>query len=128
RAAGAAGGRGLAVGDAGRDGAGRDRLGAAGRRDHPGPRVRTAAARGGDRGVLAEPPGFLGGAAQRARLVPCFLVLRLRIAVGDHAAAGLDVHDAVLEQRRAQDDAGVDLAAGGDVAGRAGVADAALDR
>src|SRR3546814_7303655 len=56
--------------------------------------------------------GFLGGAQQRARLVPALLVLRLRLAVSDQTGAGLDVHGAVLHHRRAQRDAGVHRAAG----------------
>jgi hypothetical protein len=39
-----------------------------------------------------------------------FLVLGVGVAVGDDAAAGLDVEDAVLYEGGAEDDGGVDLA------------------
>ena len=44
-----------------------------------------------------------------------------RIAVGNDAGAGLDIHGAVLDQRGAQHDAGVHLLAGGEIADTAGI-------
>src|SRR5262245_58142007 len=49
--------------------------------------------------------GLLGGAEQRLRLVDAFLLLGLGIGVGDDAGTGLHVHLAVLDERRAQNDA-----------------------
>ena len=55
------------------------------------------------------------------------LVLVVGLGVGDGAAAGLDVRDAVLDHDRADVDAGVEVAGVAEVADRAAVA-AALDR
>src|SRR3954469_25497369 len=54
------------------------------------------------------------------------LVLVLRLGIGDRAAAGLDVGDAVLDHDGADVDAGVEVARVAEVADRAAVA-AALD-
>src|ERR1700730_14119610 len=70
--------------------------------------------------------GFLGGAEQRLGLVDAFLLLGLRIGIGDDAGAGLHVHHAVLDQRGAHHDAAVELAGGGEIADRAGVEPALL--
>src|SRR5215470_7675900 len=69
---------------------------------------------------------LLGGAEQRLRLVDAFLLLVLRIGVGDHAGAGLHVHAAVLDERGAQHDAGVHLAGGGEIADAARIEAALL--
>src|SRR3546814_17829932 len=58
---------------------------------------------------------------QGACLVPALLVLGLRLAIGDQAGAGLDVHRAVLHHRGAQRDAGIHRAAGAEVADAADV-------
>ena len=54
------------------------------------------------------------------------VVFGVRVAIGHHAAAGLDVHHPVLEEGGAQDDAGVDRAIGAEVARGAGIAHPAL--
>src|SRR5712691_11491854 len=66
-----------------------------------------------------EPLRLLGGAEQRLGLVDAFLLLGFRIGIGDDAGAGLDVHGAVLDQRRAQHDAAVELAGDREIADRA---------
>src|SRR5216684_2199657 len=73
-----------------------------------------------------EPLRLLGRAEQRLGLVDAFLLLGLRIGVGDDAGAGLHVHYAVLDQRGAQHDAAVELAGGGEIADRTGVEPALL--
>src|SRR5262245_37427641 len=70
--------------------------------------------------------GLLRGAEQRFGLVHAFLLLGLGIGVGDDAGARLHVHLAVLDQRRAQHDAAVELAGGGEIADRAGIEAALL--
>ena len=72
-----------------------------------------------------EAPRLLGGAEQRFRLVHAFLLLGARIAVGDNAGAGLHIHFSVFDQSRAQHDAGIHVAGGGEIADAAGI-DAAL--
>ena len=76
--------------------------------------------------AAGEADGLLGGADQGARLVAALLVLGLGVAVGDHAAARLDVHAPVLDQRGPQRDAGVHRAVGGEVADGTGVEAAPL--
>jgi len=49
----------------------------------------------------SEALGLLGGAKQRLRLVDALLLFELRIGIGDDAGSGLNVHDAVLDQRGA---------------------------
>src|ERR1700704_3404254 len=56
--------------------------------------------------------GFLGGAEQRLGLVHAFLLLGLRIGIGNDAGAGLHIHGAVLDERGAQHDRGVHVARG----------------
>jgi hypothetical protein len=82
----------------------------------PLPAPSSPALRPGSRPRAGELDGFLGGADQRARLVAPFLVFGLGVAVGDAAAACLDVHLAVLDQGGAQGDAGVHVAVGAKVA------------
>src|SRR5262249_53363805 len=64
---------------------------------------------------------FLGGTEKRLGLVHAFLLLAVRIAVGDDPGAGLDIHRAVLHERSAEHDAGVHFARGGKIANAAGV-------
>src|SRR5437588_9806101 len=73
------------------------------------------------RGGAGEALRLLSGAKQRHCFIDAFLLLELRLGVGDYAGAGLDMHDAVLEQRRAQCDAGVHLFAGREIADAAGI-------
>src|SRR5215468_6333035 len=63
-------------------------------------------------GGAGEALRLLGGAEQRLGLVDAFLLLGLRIGIGDDAGAGLHVHRAVLDQRGAQHDAAVHVARG----------------
>ena len=50
--------------------------------------------------AIREPGRLLGGPQQGAGLVAGLLVFRLRVAVGDDAAARLDVERAVLDDAR----------------------------
>jgi hypothetical protein len=59
----------------------------------------------------SEAPGFFGGAEQGAGLVFGFGKFRVRITVEHHAAPSLDIHKAVFDNRGAQRNAGVDIAA-----------------
>src|SRR5258708_14993297 len=68
-----------------------------------------------------EPLGFLGGTEQRLGLVDAFLLLGLGIGIGDDAGASLDIHRAVLDQRRAQHDAAVELARSREITHRSGI-------
>src|SRR5262245_18145934 len=72
-------------------------------------------------GGACKPLGFFGGTEQRLRLVDALLLLRLEIGVCHDAGARLHVHHPVLDQGRAQDDAAVELACGGEIADRARV-------
>src|SRR6516225_6030800 len=65
--------------------------------------------------------GLFRGAEQRFGLVDAFLLLALGVGIGDDAGAGLDIHHAVLDQRRTQHDAAVELACGGEIAHRSGI-------
>src|SRR2546422_5840798 len=65
--------------------------------------------------------GLFRGAEQRLGLVDAFLLLGFGVGIGDDASAGLDIHHAVLDQRRAQHDAAVELARGGEIAHRPGI-------
>src|SRR5262249_23797517 len=65
--------------------------------------------------------GLFPGAEQRFGLVDAFLLLELGVGIGDDAGAGLDIHHAVLDQRRAQHDAAVELARGGEIPHRPGI-------
>src|SRR4029453_9227862 len=65
--------------------------------------------------------GLLRGAEQCFGLVDTFLLLELWVGIGDDAGAGLDIHHAVLDQCRAQHDATVELARGGEIAHRPGI-------
>src|SRR4029450_13890730 len=65
--------------------------------------------------------GFFRGAEQRFGLVDAFLRLELGVGIGDDAGAGLGMHHAVLDQRRAQHDAAVELARGGEIPHRPGI-------
>src|SRR5215470_16429695 len=65
--------------------------------------------------------GLFRGAEQRLGLVDAFLLLEFGVGIGDDAGASLDVHHAVLDQRRAQHDAAVELARGGEIAHRPGI-------
>src|SRR3970040_1843519 len=71
--------------------------------------------------VSREIRGFLGGAGQRAPLFAAFLVLALGGRIRDHAAAGLDINLAILEDGGPERDAGVHLAVGAEIADAAGV-------
>src|SRR5512144_1711565 len=71
--------------------------------------------------ALGEPGRLLGRPQQGAGLAAALLVFRLGVAVGDDAAARLHVKRAVLDDRGAQRDAGVDLAVRRDVADAATV-------
>ena len=55
------------------------------------------------------------------------MVFGLEVGIGHHADAGLNIHRVVLHEGRAQQDAGVHRAVGGEVAGAAGI-DAAAHR
>src|SRR5690606_11571885 len=70
--------------------------------------------------------GFARGGEERGGLGLALALLVSRIAVGDDAGAGLDVHDAVLHHGGAQDDAGIDRAVGREVADAASVGAARL--
>src|SRR3954454_19463752 len=72
-------------------------------------------------GRAGKAPRFFRGAEQRLGLIDAFLLLGLRVAVGDDARTRLHVHHAVLHQSGAQDDAGVHRAIGGEIADAAGV-------
>src|SRR6202044_2802630 len=65
--------------------------------------------------------GLLRGSHERLGLVDRLLVLGLGLAVGDDAAAGLDVHDAVLDDGCPEHDAGVHGPVGGEIAHRASI-------
>src|SRR5262249_1334743 len=65
--------------------------------------------------------GLFRGAEQRLGLVHAFLLLELGVGIGDDAGAGLDIHHAVLDQRRTQHDAAVELARGREIAHRSGI-------
>src|SRR5436190_7666833 len=84
----------------------------------------------GGRGRLADRAGgSLGGqdAAQEGRrLVEGLLVLEGRVGVGDDAAAGLDVDDAVLDQRRPERDRRLELAVPVEQADRARIGPTAV--
>src|SRR5580704_10447793 len=73
------------------------------------------------RGGAGETLRLFSGAKQRHCFIDAFLLLELRLGVGDYAGAGLDIHDAILEQRRAQCDAGIHLFAGREIADAAGI-------
>src|SRR5580704_182274 len=45
--------------------------------------------------------GLLGRAEQRLRLIDALLLLEFGVGIGNDAGAGLDIHDAVLDQRGA---------------------------
>src|SRR5262249_8705039 len=65
--------------------------------------------------------GLFRGAEQRFGLVDAFLLLELGVGIGDDAGAGLDIHHAVFDQRRAQHDAAVELTRGGEIPHRPGI-------
>src|SRR5215211_9465080 len=87
---------------------------------------------GGSRRLLPAPAQageaarLFGRAEQGLGLVHAFLLLERRIGVGDDPGTGLHVDDAVLDQRGAQRDAGVHLAAGAEIPDAAGVEAALL--
>jgi hypothetical protein len=61
------------------------------------------------------------GGEQGAGLVLAFALFGRRVAVGDDAGAGLDMHHAVLEHGGAQHDAAIDRAIGREIADAAGI-------
>src|ERR1043166_10183371 len=65
--------------------------------------------------------GLLSGAEQRLGLVDAFLLLGLRIGIGDDTGAGLHVHVAVLDERGAQHDRGIHVTCSGEITDRAGI-------
>src|SRR5690625_3180354 len=74
---------------------------------------------GGAQGLVSRPD-------QRPRLVAAFLILALRVAVGDHASARLHMQHTILYEGGAQADAGVHVAVRTEIADGACVGTAAV--
>src|SRR5215470_14114981 len=70
---------------------------------------------------LGKAHGFLRRLEQCAGLIEALLLFRRGIAVGDNSGARLHIDRAILDERRAQDDAAVHLAVGREVAHAASV-------
>src|SRR6516165_9994635 len=68
-----------------------------------------------------KPLRFIGGTKQRHGLIDTFLLLELRFGIGDDPSTRLNIHLAVLEERRAQSDAGVHLLSGRKISDATGV-------
>src|SRR6478672_2498678 len=61
-------------------------------------------------GCAREAASLFGSTEQSLGFVDAFLLLGFRIGIGDDAGAGLHIHHAVLDQRRAQRDAAIEFA------------------
>src|SRR6185437_13994131 len=77
-------------------------------------------------GAGGEAHGLVGGLEQRARLAHALGLLALGHRIGNHARAGLHIHDAILHHRGPEHDAAIHLAVGGEITDAARIRTARL--